>query len=165
MSDFIESAKNFVSSAVSRTSWEAQKQMRVRGKQGEIDKLLEQRQQLLNDLSIAAMNLYQQGALTDAQLARLCASILELDGDVKRRDAQLQEIKNEGYSVDQYAPSPTPDYTPPPVNPSLSTPPLSPSPSGTPAGGVAQGVPLCPHCDNPVRANSLYCRICGGKVR
>ena len=31
MSDFMESAKNFVNAAVSRTSWEAQKQLRLRG--------------------------------------------------------------------------------------------------------------------------------------
>src|SRR5689334_3045009 len=95
MSDIIESAKNFMNAAVSRTSWEAQKQMRIRGKQGELDKLLEQRQQLLNDLALVAMNLYQQGSLTDAQLSRLCASVLELDHDVKARETQLQDIKNE----------------------------------------------------------------------
>ena len=49
MSDFLESAKSFVNSAVSRTGWEAQKQLRVRNKQSEIDKLLQQRQQLLGD--------------------------------------------------------------------------------------------------------------------
>jgi hypothetical protein len=43
MSDFMESAKNFVNAAVSRTGWEAQKQMRLRGKQGELDTLLQQR--------------------------------------------------------------------------------------------------------------------------
>ncbi|HEX4208417.1 MAG TPA: hypothetical protein VHZ51_30270, partial [Ktedonobacteraceae bacterium] len=43
MSDFVESARHFVNSAVSRTGWEAQKQLRLRNKQGEIDKLLEQR--------------------------------------------------------------------------------------------------------------------------
>ena len=161
MSDFMESAKNFVNSAVSRTSWEAQKQLRVRGKQGEIDKLLEQRQQLLNDLSIAVMNLYQQGLLTDAQLARICASILELDGDVKKREVQLQDIKNEVYSADQFAPAATPDYTPPPVHAAPSTPPSSSSATGA----APQGTLLCPHCGNPVRTNALYCRSCGGKVR
>src|SRR5438270_3454388 len=104
MGDFIESAKNFVNSAVSRTGWEAQKQMRVRGKQGEIDGLLEQRQKLLDDLAISAMNLYQQGSLTDPRLSRLCASVLELDHDVKTRETQLQDIKNEGYPADQFGP-------------------------------------------------------------
>ncbi len=64
MSDFVESAKNMVSSAVSRTSWQAQKQLRVRSKQTEIDKLFEQRQQLLDELAEVAMNLYQQNKLT-----------------------------------------------------------------------------------------------------
>src|SRR5215469_14875971 len=124
MSDFIESAKNFVNAAVSRTGWEAQKQMRLRNKQSEIDKLLEQRQQLLNDLALTAMNLYQQGALTDAQLSRLCASVIELDHDVRGRETQLQDIKNEAYPVDQFAqPSSTPNYAPPSVNPTNSTPP------------------------------------------
>src|SRR5439155_5360825 len=126
MSDFVESAKNFVSSAMSRTSWEAQKQMRVRSKQGEIDKLVDQRRRLLDELGQVAMNLYQQGALTDPQLSRLCASIMELDHDVRDHEAQLQEVKKEGYSGDHYAPAPTPDYTPPPF-----TPPSSPSASPT----------------------------------
>src|SRR5207248_4793263 len=97
MADFLESAKNMVSSAVSRTSWEAQKQLRVRSKQSEIDKLTDQRRQLLDEMAQITMNLYQQGLLTDAQLSRLSASIMELDNDVQRREAQLQDIKNEPY--------------------------------------------------------------------
>src|SRR5438876_5407536 len=95
MADFVESAKNLVSSAVSRTSWEAQKQMRVRGKQSEIDKLLDQRHQLLDELGQIAMTLYQQGSLTDPQLSRICASIMELDNDVRHGETQLQDIKKE----------------------------------------------------------------------
>ncbi len=83
MADFLESAKSMVNAAVSRTSWEAQKQMRVRSKQTEIEKLLDQRQQLLDELGQIAMNLYQQGKLTDQQLSRLCASMQELDHDVR----------------------------------------------------------------------------------
>ncbi len=85
MADFLESAKSMVNAAVSRTSWEAQKQMRVRSKQTEIDKLLAQRQQLLDELGQIAMNLYQQGKLTDQQLSRLCASIQELDACIDSR--------------------------------------------------------------------------------
>ena len=95
MADFLESAKSMVNAAVSRTSWEAQKQLRVRSKQTEIDKLLEQRQQLLDELGQVAMTLYQQGRLTDQQLSRLCASIQELDHDVQNREVQLQQTKSE----------------------------------------------------------------------
>lgn len=172
MSDFIESAKNFVNAAVSRTGWEAQKQMRLRNKQGEIDKLLEQRQQLLNDLALTAMNLYQQGALSDAQLSRLCASVIELDHDVRSRETQLQDIKNEAYPADQFVQPNTPNYTPPPVNPtsSSSTPPPPPPTSGHgsqagPSTPGAQGAQNCPNCGNPIRANALYCRVCGAKLR
>lgn len=166
MSDFIESAKNFVNSAVSRTGWEAQKQMRVRGKQGEIDKLLEQRQKLLDELALVAMNLYQQGALTDAQLSRLCASVLELDHDVKSREIQLQEVKNEVYLADQYAPPPTTNYAPPPVTPTPppSTAGASSQPGPQPAA-TSQGQIPCPNCGTPIRSNSLYCRSCGAKLR
>ena len=177
MSDFVESAKNMVNAAVSRTSWQAQKQLRMRGKQGEIDQLFEQRQQLLDELAQVAMNLYQQGKLTDAQLSRLCASIQELDHDVQNREVQLQEIKSETYNAGQFAPSPTSNYTPPPVSP---TPP--PNPSYTPPTsqpGTRQGrqgnqgqapkagpqLQTCPNCGNPVRSNALYCRSCGAKVR
>ena len=184
MSDFVESAKNFVNAAVSRTSWEAQKQLRIRGKQSEIDKLIEQRQQLLNELGQVAMNLYQQGALTDTQLSRLCASIFELDHDVKNRETQLQEIKNEGYPADQFAPAPTTNYTPPPASsaPSASGPGPRPGATSQPQPGprpgatsqpqpgpqpgpASQAQPYCPHCGNPLRPNALYCRSCGAKLR
>ena len=164
MGDFIESAKNFVNSAVSRTGWEAQKQMRVRGKQGEIDKLLEQRQKLLDDLAISAMNLYQQGSLTDPRLSRLCASVLELDHDEKTRETQLQDIKNEGYPADQFGPGPTTNYTPPPVNPTPSTPPPSSGASSQP-GPAPVGQQPCPNCGSTIRTNALYCRSCGAKLR
>lgn len=156
MADFLESAKSMVNAAVSRTSWEAQKQMRVRGKQTEIDKLLEQRQHLLDELGQVAMNLYQQGRLTDQQLSRLCASIQELDHDVENRDAQLQEIKKEVYQANQFAPSSTPDYTPP-----TSSPASTPSQPSTTAAKSLN----CPVCGVTLRSNALYCRNCGTKLR
>jgi seryl-tRNA synthetase len=156
MADFLESAKSMVNAAVSRTSWEAQKQMRVRSKQTEVDKLLEQRQQLLDELGQIAMNLYQQGKLTDQQLSRLCASIQELDHDVQNREMQLQEIKSEVYQANQFAPASTPDYTPPGSTP-------TPSASQTSkAGGKSL---LCPVCGTTIRPNALYCRSCGTKLR
>ena len=156
MADFLESAKSMVNAAVSRTSWEAQKQMRVRSKQTEIDKLLEQRQHLLDELGQVAMTLYQQGRLTDQQLSRLCASILELDHDVQNRDTQLQEIKKEVYQVNQFAPSSTPDYTPPGSSPTATP------PQPTNAGAKALN---CPVCGATLRPNALYCRSCGTKLR
>ncbi len=167
MSDFMESAKNFVNAAVSRTSWEAQKQLRLRGKQTEIDKLMEQRMQLLNELGLVAMNLYQQGKLTDTQLSRLCASIFELDHDVKSHESQLQDIRNEPYPADQFAAQPTPDYTPPPVTPN-PPPPFSAQPNAGAAprqGASPQGQVTCPNCGSPIRSNALYCRACGAKQR
>jgi len=175
MSDFIESAKNLMNSAVSRTSWEAQKQMRVRGKQSELDKLFEQRKQLLDELGNVAMTMYQQGRLTDAQLSRLCASIMELDQDARTRETQLQEVKNETYPADQFAPAPTTNYTPPQTSQPAQPyqPPVQPpvNPVNTPNAQNAQNVPNaqqmhpCPNCGQPVRANALYCRNCGAKLR
>ena len=156
MADFLESAKSMVNAAVSRTSWEAQKQMRVRSKQTEIDKLLSQRQQLLDELGQIAMNLYQQGKLTDQQLARLCAGIQELDHDVQNRETQLQEIKSEAYQANQFGPSSTPDYTPPAPSQASSA-----SQSST-AGAKSL---LCPKCGATIRPNALYCRNCGAKLR
>ena len=164
MSDFIESAKNFMNAAVGRTSWEAQKQMRIHSKQSEIEKLVEQRQQLLNELAMVAMNLYQQGALTDSQLSRLCASVIELDHDVRTREGQLQEVKNEAYPAEQFAPTPTTNYAPPSMASQGSTPP--PMPGANPASQPGpQAQPLCPHCGSPLRSNALYCRGCGAKLR
>ena len=163
MSDFVESAKNFMNSAVSRTGWEAQKQLRVHNKQSELDKLWEQRQQLLNELGSVVMNLYQQGSLTDAQLSRLCASIQELDHDARNREAQLQEIKNEAYPADQFAPTPTANYAPPPTSQPFTQ--AAPPPQPAPAPSTAAQMQPCPHCGQPVRLNALYCRNCGSKLR
>ena len=166
MSDFVESAKNIVSSAVSRTSWQAQKQLRVRSKQTEIDKLFEQRQQLLDELAGVAMNLYQQNKLTDSQLSRLCASIQELDHDMQNREMQLQEVKSEMYPAAQLAPAPTTNYAPPPAYapPSQGAP--QPSAGGPQPRPQSQPQPqICPNCGNPVRPNALYCRTCGAKLR
>ena len=161
MADFVESAKNFVSSAVSRTSWEAQKQLRVRGKQGEIDKILEQRRQLLDELAQIAMTQYQQGTLADPQLSRVCAGIMELDHDVKNREAQLQEIKKDSFVPEQ--PAQVADYTPPPFTPPST--PASPKQSAKPAGPANLNQVICPSCGSTVRSNSLYCRSCGNKLR
>jgi hypothetical protein len=162
MSDFVESAKSSMSAAVSRISWEAQKQMRVRNKQSEIDKLMEQRRQLLDELGQVAMNLYQQGMLHDPQLTRLCASIIELDHDVGNRQVQLQDLKKEAYPVNQFAPAPTMNYAPP------SVPPIPPPTPGPDAGTQSSQLPQsqrCPTCGSPVRLNALYCRNCGTKLR
>lgn len=169
MADFLDSVKRGVSAAVSRTSWEAQKQMRVRSKQTEIDKLLEQREKLLNDLAQTAIDLYQKSALTDPHLSRLCASIQELDHDVQNRESQLMDIKKEAYPAQQLAPSQMADYTPPtptyvpPAAPTPSVPqqPVAPAPVNPPQVQAA----ICPSCGNPVRPNALYCRNCGAKLR
>ena len=166
MSEFVESAKNIVSSAVSRTSWQAQKQLRVRSKQTEIDKLFEQRQQLLDELAGVAMNLYQQNKLTDSQLSRLCASIQELDHDMQNREMQLQEVKSEMYPAAQLAPAPTTNYAPPPAYASPSQGAAQPSGAGPQPRPQSQPQPqICPNCGNPVRPNALYCRTCGAKLR
>jgi hypothetical protein len=172
MADFLDSVKKGVSAAVSRTSWEAQKQMRVRGKQTEIDKLLEQREKLLNDLAQAAIDLYQKGVLTDGHLSRVCSSIQELDHDVQNRETQLTDLKKELYPAQQFGPAPTSDYTPPAV-PSYTppTPTAAPTPAprqsaASPAAGQAQvQSAICPSCGNPIRPNALYCRNCGAKLR
>lgn len=163
MSDFVESAKNFVSSAVNRTSWEAQKQLRLRGKQSEIDKLMEQRQQFSNEIVQIALNLYVQGNLTDTQISRLCASIIELDNDVKTHHDQLQEIKTEQFPADQFAPAPTTNYAPPPFSPPSSS--ASSQPNTPPASGTSPQTAICPNCGSTLRAGALYCRSCGAKTR
>ncbi len=162
MSDFLESAKNIVNSAVSRTGWEAQKQLRVRSKQTEVDKLVEQRRQLVDELSQVAMTLYQQGTLTDSQLSRLCASIFELDHDLRTHETQLQEVKNEAYPVDQFAPGPTMNYAPPSPSSQPSQPP-DPVAQNSASAGASQS--RCPQCGSPLRPNALYCRSCGAKLR
>lgn len=165
MADFVESAKNFVSSAVSRTSWEAQKQVRVRGKQSEIDKLVDKRRKLLDDLGNQAMTLYQQGMLSDPQLSRICSEILTVDQGLREHEEQLKEIKKEAYPSEQPAPAPFPspnaDFPPPAPFP----PPSASSQQPRPGAGAQPQAAVCPTCGSPVRPNALYCRSCGAKLR
>jgi len=165
MSDFFESAKSFVNSAMSRTGWEAQKQMRIRGKQGEIDKLLEQRQQLMEELGQVAMNLYQQGNLTDSQLSRLCASIFELDHDLRGREGQLQDIKGEAYPAEQFASNPTMNYAPPPPSSSGAQNQSSYTGAGAGVSANPQSGVHCPQCGSVLRPGAIYCRNCGAKTQ
>ena len=169
MADFVESAKNLVSSAVSRTSWQAQKQLRVHSKQSEIDQLIEQRNQLLDELAKVALTLFEKGRLTDTQLSRICSSIQELDHDMQNRESQLQQIKAEAYNPSQFGPSPTVDYTPPPVtptpNPTPAYTPPSPQPGARPTAGAQPKSLTCPNCGSTIRPNALYCRSCGAKLR
>jgi uncharacterized protein YdcH (DUF465 family) len=170
MPDFLDSVKKGVSSAVSRTSWEAQKQLRVRSKQTEVDKLLEQREKLLNEITNSALELYQKGTLTDPHLTRLCASIQELDHDVQTRETQLLDIKKEPYPAQTLAPAPMQDYAPPSYAPggasaASAAPSVSSSaPAAAPAAPSVQAA-ICPNCKKPVRPNALYCRDCGTKLR
>lgn len=159
MADFVESAKNFVSSAVSRTSWEAQKQVRVRGKQSEIDKLVDKRRKLLDDLGNQAMSLYQQGMLSDQQLARICSEILSVDQGLREHEEQLKEIKKEAYQSEQPAAAPFP-----PPNAPFPPPPSS-SQQPRPDAGAQPQAAVCPTCGSPIRPNALYCRSCGAKLR
>jgi hypothetical protein len=165
MADFVESAKNFVSSAVSRTSWEAQKQVRLRGKQGEIDKLVDRRRKLLDDLGNQVMTLYQQGMLSDSQLSRICAEILTVDQGLREQEEQLKEIKKEAYQSEQPAAAPFPppnaDFPPPAYTPPTAQP-QQPRPAGSPP---PQTLAVCPTCGSPIRPNALYCRSCGAKLR
>jgi zinc-ribbon domain len=115
---------------------------------------------LVDDLAQVAMTLYQQGNLSDQQLSRLCASIMELDQDIIRRDAQLQDLKNEVYPVNQFTPSPTMNYNPPPPPPPTG----APHTSSINRGATGTEEQICPNCGNPVRANALYCRGCGAKL-
>src|SRR5215472_5954070 len=168
MSDIVESAKSSMNAAVSRIGWEAQKQLRVRSKQSEIDKLMMQRRQLVDDLAQVAMKLYQQGILPDQQLSRLCASIIELDQDARNRETQLQDLKNEAYPANQFAPAPTLNYNPlpPPPPPTINRGATGSSAQHT-AGPYMPGAgpqeQTCSTCGSPVRANALYCRGCGTK--
>src|SRR5947207_15297934 len=108
------------------------------------------------------MNLYQQGTLTDSQLSRLCASVLELDHDVRTRRTQLQEIKNENYPAEQFTAGKTPDYSPPPASPSPSASSATPPPSssagytGTQGAGSGAQETHCSNCGNTLRPNALY---------
>lgn len=168
MGDWLESAKNKFSSAVSRTSWEAQKRLKLHGKQSEIDNLLDQRFKLLEDLSQTALNLYVQGALTDSQLARISASIIELDNDVKKREGQLEELKQEKYPEDQLAPGQPTNYTPPPASnqqPGSGNQQPGTGYSGSQPGYTGTGYVKCPNCGTSIRSNAAYCRSCGAKIQ
>jgi hypothetical protein len=153
MSDFFDSAKRTIGEAVSRAGWEAEKRLRVNAKQAEIDALYEQQDKTTVELRTAALNLYRRNALSEPELVRICRQLEELARDVDARNAQLTSIKAESYQEVRFsAPSPTP--TPPPAGASASK-----------RADDDSQVIRCPTCASPVRAQALYCRHCGAKLR
>jgi hypothetical protein len=166
MGDFIETAKQKLGQGISRVSWEADKLRRTNAKQGEINKIKQDREQVIVDFSNTVLTMYRQGKLTDPQLQRFCERILELEREMTTKSAELEQIRAEMYPGPQDAragmggqagagaPAGTANRS-----------------SGTAAGGTMPGagrdvgtVP-CPTCGEPVRARALYCNKCGTKLR
>ncbi|HEU5368063.1 MAG TPA: hypothetical protein VFU69_06350, partial [Ktedonobacterales bacterium] len=97
MSDFIETAKQKIGKGISRVSWEADKLRRANAKQGEVNKLKEERDQVVVDFSNTVLTMYRQGTLTDPQLRQYCERILEIEREMTTKSAELEQIRDEMY--------------------------------------------------------------------
>lgn len=166
MSDFLESAKQKVGQAINRASWETQKRLRINSKQGELNKLKEERENVVESLTSAVMLLYRQGRLTDAQLRQYCERLVEMERETMLVSAQLEQIRAETYEGQQSA-GISGMVLPgmPPINP-FPVPPTPPTPRQNAAGAKAQQPAMvpCPTCGEMVRAQALFCNKCGTKL-
>lgn len=165
MSDFIETAKQKIGKGINRVSWEADKLRRANAKQGEVNKLKQERDQIIVDFSNTVLTMYRQGVLTDPQLRQYCERILEIEGEMTTKSAELEKIRDEMYPG-------APDANSSMGNAGGAT---SSSRGANQAAGASAGagragrssgttVP-CPTCGEPVRAQALYCNKCGTKLR
>lgn len=168
MSDFIETAKQKIGKGINRVSWEADKLRRTNAKQGEINSLKQERDQVIVDFSNTVLTMYRQGLLTDPQLQRYCERILEIESQMTTKAAELEQIRSEMYAGPQEARSGVGDaasaaWTARPANQSPGAP--ADAASGATRAGRAAGAVPCPTCGEPVRAKALYCNKCGARLR
>jgi hypothetical protein len=164
MSDFIETAKQKIGKGISRVSWEADKLRRTNGKQGEINKLKEERDQVIVDFSNTVLTMYRQGALTDPQLRQYCERILEVEREMTTKSAELEQIRDEMYPGAPDARAGMGNAAGTSASSRTANQPPGASAGAGRAGRGAGTVP-CPTCGEPVRAQALYCNKCGTKLR
>lgn len=164
MSDFIETAKQKIGQGINRVSWEADKLRRANAKQGEVNKLKQDRDQVIVDFSNTVLTMYRQGVLTDPKLRQYCERVLEIESEMTTRSAELEQIRDEMYPGVQDARSGMggPSDSASTSRGSYQAPGASAGPgrAGRPVGNV-----FCPTCGESVRAEALYCNKCGTKLR
>jgi Tfp pilus assembly protein FimV len=161
MSDFIETAKQKIGQGISRVSWEADKLRRTNAKQGEINTLKQEREQVVADLSNTVLTMYRQGRLTDSQLQQFCERILNIERDMTTRSAELEQIRAESYPGVQDARTGGADSGAASTGGAAHR----PSAAGAPGSGRESASIPCPTCGEPVRSRALYCNKCGAKLR
>ena len=164
MSDFLETARQRIGQGLSRMGWEADKLRRINAKQGEVNSLKQEREQVIVDLSNTVLTMYRQGKLVDPQLLKFCERILDFESQMTARTAELEQIRSETYQNPQDVRTDGADATDTTsASKSTNRPPNSAAGGGR-TGREAAMVP-CPTCGEPVRARALYCNKCGTKLR
>jgi len=163
MSDFIETAKQKIGQGISRVGWEAEKLRRVNAKQGEINTLKQEREEIITDLSNTVLTMYRQGTLTDPQLQQFCARILNIEQEMTTYSAELEQIRAETYQGVQDVRGAGADPGAAAATARSAQRPQQSGAGAAPAGRAAM-VP-CPTCGEPVRARALYCNKCGTRLR
>lgn len=169
MSDFLETAKQKIGQGISRMGWEADKMRRINAKQGEVNSLKQEREQVISDLSNTVLTMYRQGRLADPQLQTFCERILGLEGQMTTRTAELEQIRSESYqNLQEFNASAQDAAGAASASRGANRPPNSAAAGATPSarrsGRDAVTTP-CPTCGEPVRARALYCNKCGTKLR
>jgi hypothetical protein len=160
MSDFIETAKQKIGKGISRVSWEADKLRRANAKQGEMNALKQDRDQVILDFSNTVLTMYRQGIITDPQLRQYCERILDIEQSMTTRAAELEQIRSEMYPGAPDARSGMGGG----ANSASASDSANQS-SGAGRAGRATGATPCPTCGEPVRARALFCNKCGTKLR
>lgn len=168
MSDFLETAKQKIGQGISRMGWEADKLRRINAKQGEVNSLKQEREQVVGDLSNMVLMTYRQGKLADPQLRTFCERILDLEGQMTARTAELEQIRSESYQNIQESNAGGQDTADAAsTSRGANRPPNSAegaAPGTGRSGRDAATIP-CPTCGEPVRSRALYCNKCGTKLR
>ncbi len=164
MSDFIETAKQKIGKGITRVSWEADKLRRGNAKQGELNSLKQERDQVILDFSNTVLTMYRQGSITDPKLRQYCERILDIEQTMTTKAAELEQIRSEMYPGAQDAKAGMGGSANSASNASSAGQPSSPT-SGAGRAGRGTGTMPCPTCGEPVRSRALYCNKCGTKLR
>jgi hypothetical protein len=162
MDDFLETAKQKLGRGITRVSWETDKLRRSQAKQGEVNKLKQDRDQVILDFSNTVLTLYRQGMLTDPKLQQYCERILEIEREMTTKSAELEQIRSEFYPGAQGARAGAGDAASAGASPKNAA---RQSAAGAPSAGRQVEMVPCPTCGEPVRVKALYCNKCGARLR
>lgn len=153
------------------TKFKADQAMRIREIQSEIDSVRRDISFFRDQIATAALNLYQEGAITDEKLVGLCLKIGELNEQIELKDNLIASIRAE--LPPQIPQTPSQPGIPCPnchANVQIGSQFCTncgnemPEPTVTVPSAAAGAQVFCTNCGNQLAEGTEFCTNCGFKI-